>query len=123
MSERRWTEQDVRKMLSNPIYTGMGPFPAAIEEDLWVSSNELRIIREGAAEALALIVDNFEEVFPHLPRPEVEQYVQDAEAFPESTLRRLLVDLRERCRGVTAAELDRVQGMVVLKQHQRRRER
>jgi hypothetical protein len=40
-----WTEADVRRILSNPIYVGIGPFPRIIADDLWISA-QVRLVEE-----------------------------------------------------------------------------
>ena len=42
-SERN--EAEVRRILSNPIYVGIGPFPAIIAEDLWIRA-QVRLVEE-----------------------------------------------------------------------------
>lgn len=45
-----WTEHDVREILSNPIYTGIGPFPQVVDDATWVRAGA-KVIGEIGAEA------------------------------------------------------------------------
>lgn len=49
---KEWTEDDVKSILDNPIYTGMGPFPRMITDDLYVTSALKSIKVRGAEEYL-----------------------------------------------------------------------
>jgi hypothetical protein len=41
------TEQTVRAVLCNPIYAGMGPFPAVVSDEVWVAAAVKAIKEEG----------------------------------------------------------------------------
>lgn len=43
-----WDEDDVEKVLVNPIYTGLGPFPRLIEDELWIKAAARNIKQMGA---------------------------------------------------------------------------
>jgi hypothetical protein len=45
-----WIEQDIREILSNPIYTGIGPFPQIVDDETWVRAGA-KVIAEIGAEA------------------------------------------------------------------------
>ena len=47
-----FTEEDVRGMTSNPIYTGIGPFPQIIPDELWISTAIKQINEQGAIQFL-----------------------------------------------------------------------
>jgi len=47
-----FTEEDVRGMISNPIYAGIGPFPQIIPDEMWVGTAERQINKEGATQFL-----------------------------------------------------------------------
>jgi hypothetical protein len=92
---RRWTAEDVRKMLTNPVYAGMGPYPALVEEEVWLKSNAIRIEREGAKAVVEGVLMRFQETFPDLRTPAAGPYVEEAESDPDAALRHLLADLRD----------------------------
>jgi hypothetical protein len=92
---RRWTAEDVRKMLTNPVYAGMGPYPALVEEEVWLKSNAIRIEREGAKAVVESVLMRFQETFPDLRAPAAGPYVEEAENDPDAALRHLLADLRD----------------------------
>ena len=41
---------DIKRILCNPIYVGIGPYARIVDEDHWVKGNE-KLIREIGAEA------------------------------------------------------------------------
>jgi hypothetical protein len=92
---RQFTAEDVRRVLANPIYVGMGPFPAVAEEDLWIKGNVRRMEEEGIQETFAFILKMFQESVPDLDPPEPDTYVDEAKENPSDALRHLLGDLRD----------------------------
>ncbi len=68
-----WTPEQVRGVLCNPIYAGMGPLPATVSDDVWVKSAALMISQEGAEQFLVNILfvlrELFEELSPTAGRP------------------------------------------------------
>lgn len=48
----RWTAADVRGVIYNPVYAGIGPFPAIISDGEWINVQAKEIEREGAAATL-----------------------------------------------------------------------
>ncbi len=42
--KKNFTERDIQLMISNPIYTGIGPYQQIIADDLWVD-NALKAIQ------------------------------------------------------------------------------
>jgi len=96
MTKKRWTPDDVRKMLTNPVYTGVGPYPAVIEEETWLKCNVRLIEETGTRDVVESILARFQEVFPDLDVPQVEEYTRQAAEEARPALRRLLTDLRAR---------------------------
>ncbi|RLC56547.1 MAG: hypothetical protein DRI80_16120 [Chloroflexota bacterium] len=90
----RWTPEVLKEMLTNPVYAGIGPYPAFIEEREWVEANVRLIEEEGAEPIIENILARFQEVFPLLPLPDTEPYIRDANVNPSATLHRLLAALR-----------------------------
>jgi len=41
----KWTEEKVMDVITNPIYTGVPPFPRLVSDDDWIESN-LRLMDE-----------------------------------------------------------------------------
>lgn len=89
----KFTEDDARAMLANPTYTGMGPYPAIVDADLWIDVNTLMIEEEGAPIVVESILKQFKETFPCFQTPDAAPYIQLAESAPETALCRLLADL------------------------------
>lgn len=96
MTKKRWTPDDVREMLTNPVYAGLGPYPAIVEEETWLQINGRLIEEDGAGEVIGGILARFRQVFPGLDVPGVEEYARQAANEAEVALRRLLDDLRAR---------------------------
>jgi hypothetical protein len=90
---------DVKKILSNPIHAGVGPYPSIVPDEIWIQANARRVREEGPAEAVHSILDAFQETFPHLQLLEPDTYVKEAEGHPQVALQRLLSDLRDLVEG------------------------
>jgi hypothetical protein len=58
-----WTSDQVRGILCNPVYAGIGPFPALVSDHVWVKSAALIISQEGAEQFLVNILFVLREVF------------------------------------------------------------
>ncbi len=52
---------DVRRVLVNPIYAGIPPFPALVSEDEWVRAGVLAIGEMGADAFLRLMLQTLRE--------------------------------------------------------------
>lgn len=48
----KWTPADVQGVIHNPIYAGVGPFPALISDDKWIAAQAMQIESNGAAATL-----------------------------------------------------------------------
>ncbi len=101
MSQVRMSVDDVKKVLSNPVYAGLGPYPSIVPEETWIQANARRVREEGPAEAVRSVLDAFQETFPHLQLLEPDTYVEQAEGHAEVALQRLLSDLRDLVEGAT----------------------
>ena len=58
-----WTPEQVRGILCNPIYAGIGPFPAMVSDDVWVKSAALMISQESSEQFLVNMLFVLREVF------------------------------------------------------------
>jgi hypothetical protein len=58
-----WTPEQVRGTLCNPIYAGIGPFPALVPDDAWVRSAALLISKEGSEQFLVNLLFVLRQVF------------------------------------------------------------
>ena len=47
-----FTAEDIRGMVCNPVYAGMGPYPALIPDDQWVAAATVAIENEGPEQFL-----------------------------------------------------------------------
>lgn len=52
----QFTVEQIRAILVNPIYCGMGPFPRVIEDDKWVRAFAKLLRREGIERTLRLML-------------------------------------------------------------------
>ena len=59
-----WTGDDVAKIITNPVYAGIGPYPAMVPEDQWVEAVAKLIKERGAAPVLRDMLKNLREAFP-----------------------------------------------------------
>jgi hypothetical protein len=83
-------------MLTNPVYTGMGPYPSIIPDEDWLDANTRLIEEDGSEVVIRSILAQFQETFPGLSVPDVEPLVQHAPQGPRETLLQLLAELRSR---------------------------
>lgn len=83
-------------MLTNPVYTGMGPYPAIIRDEDWLDANARLIEEDGSEVVIRSILARFQETFPGLQVPDAESLVRHAPQGPRETLLRLLVELKNR---------------------------
>ncbi len=47
-----WTEKQIRGIICNPIYAGIGPYPAIVSDEQWIKSAAIQISNEGAEQFL-----------------------------------------------------------------------
>ncbi len=55
--DSHWTANDVRAIIHNPVYVGLGPFPPLIDDAMWARAQE-QAIRDDGLEAVLLQVRN-----------------------------------------------------------------
>lgn len=51
-----WDASKVREMLANPVYVGVGPYPAIVTNESWIKSFKSLVADIGLDEALALML-------------------------------------------------------------------
>lgn len=59
-----WKEDEVRKTVANPIYAGVGPYPALISDDDWIATAKKLIKERGSDSFLRDLLANLREAFP-----------------------------------------------------------
>ena len=69
-----FTAENIQGMLTNPIYAGLGPYPALIDDEMYVAA-AARLIREQGAEQflvnlLTVLREAFGSPFDHGPEAE-----------------------------------------------------
>jgi hypothetical protein len=99
LKQRPFTSEDVKQILSNPAYVGMGNVPRLIDDEMWFRT-QVRLVEElGAEETLTHIRTHLLTGFRSVRTVESPTWVadsvqaiatDDADAF----FRRLLVQLR-----------------------------
>ena len=47
-----FTPEEVRGMVCNPVYAGMGPYPSLIPDEQWVAAATVAIANEGSEQFL-----------------------------------------------------------------------
>jgi hypothetical protein len=62
-----WTANDVRAILHNPVYVGLGPFPALIDEATWLAVQERMMREDGLDVSLLQLRTSLEHTFGTLP--------------------------------------------------------
>ncbi len=61
MENKNWTAEDVKKILTNPVYAGMGPFPQIVSDELWIKAFIKAMNELGVTVALQLMLNNLRE--------------------------------------------------------------
>lgn len=94
----RWTEQMIVDLLANPIYAGVGPFPAIVSDDLWLKTFENLVNDLGAVRACQAVHRALVGTFDPLPRCVAEWPGRGVSALEAISARavgeQLLEDLR-----------------------------
>jgi hypothetical protein len=65
--KNEWNANDIRNIKHNPIYIGLGPFPALIDEATWVTVQVRAVQEDGAGPVLLLIRRALEGTFGSTP--------------------------------------------------------
>ena len=86
-----WTVDDVRAIVTSPIYAGVGPFPALVDDDTWVKAIAVGIREEGKETILAQMRGALLDVGLSIPR-----FDKIAETDPEE----IAVEALRLCRQV-----------------------
>ncbi len=63
----RWNVNDIRNIMHNPVYIGLGPFPPMIDEKMWITVQERAIGQDGVGPVLVQIRRALEETFGSAP--------------------------------------------------------
>jgi hypothetical protein len=58
------TPESIKGILINPIYTGVGPFPPLVKDEVWVSACAKLIEEEGSEQFLVNLLFVLRECFP-----------------------------------------------------------
>jgi hypothetical protein len=61
---RQWSEEQVRAIVCNPIYAGIGAYPASQSDDEWVRGAAKLINEEGAEQFLINLLAVLRASFP-----------------------------------------------------------
>ena len=59
-----FTPAEVRGMICNPIYAGLGPFPQMVSDEEWVAAAAMFIKKEGTEQFLVNLLHVLRESFP-----------------------------------------------------------
>lgn len=94
----RWTEEMIVELLANPIYAGVGPFPAIVSDELWVNAFEHLVNDLGAIRACQAVYRALVATFDPLPHCIAEWPGRGVSAIEATSARavgeRLLAELR-----------------------------
>lgn len=58
-----FTPAEVRGMICNPVYAGLGPFPQMVTDEEWVSAAAMFIKKEGAEQFLVNLLHVLRQTF------------------------------------------------------------
>jgi hypothetical protein len=57
------TPAEIRAMVCNPVYAGVGPFPALVSDEEWVAAAAMAIKKEGAEQFLVNLLHVLRQTF------------------------------------------------------------
>lgn len=63
-NRNHWTEDDVADVLTNPIYTGIGPYPRMVDDVTWVRAIARACKENGTQETVLRMLLLLREAFP-----------------------------------------------------------
>ncbi len=58
-----FTPAEIRGMVCNPVYAGIGPFPALVSDEQWVAAAATAIKKEGVEQFLVNLLHVLRETF------------------------------------------------------------
>ncbi len=59
----QFTVPSLLTVITNPIYTGIGPYPKFIEDTTWIKANKMQVERIGASLVLRVMLDSLRQSF------------------------------------------------------------
>jgi len=101
---------DVRRVINNPVYVGIGPFPQINDDVEWIAAQRETISREGARKTLRNIKLALSETFPSgVATVSSESWVEESvdaikKLGPDAFFRELISKLRMELKDVPPAE-------------------
>jgi hypothetical protein len=63
-----WNVNDLRNIIHNPVYVGIGPFPQIIDEATWIAAQEKLLQQDGARAVLSQIRQALETTLGSVPQ-------------------------------------------------------
>ena len=91
--DTEWTENDVKSTITNPVYTGIEPFPPITAFKLWLDTALRMIEEDGAKIVINDVIDYFEKENPNLA-PNPKPYITQAQCDSRAALICLWTDLQ-----------------------------
>ena len=74
--ESPWTQEQVRGVISNPCYAGIGPYRPLVPEEAWIHTAASTIANEGAEQFLVNMLEMLRQSFDrpsHMEMGEAEE--------------------------------------------------
>ena len=59
-----WTENNIKDVITNPVYVGIGPYPQIIQDDVWIATAQKSLSQMGAKEFFGRMLRNLRLSFP-----------------------------------------------------------
>jgi hypothetical protein len=89
-----WNEEDVGKIISNPVLAGIGPYQGIVSDQEWIRANAVVVKQKGAESTIKRILTIYAEAFPALEPPDADLYIEKVNGDPAPVLQSLLGELR-----------------------------
>jgi hypothetical protein len=100
LANNKWTETDVQNIVNNPVYVGIGPFPAIVDDDTWIKAQISNAEETGIRQTLTNIRKTLQETLGRevscISHPEwIDESIQEIKMEGAATFfRQLLSQLR-----------------------------
>jgi len=89
-----WNEEDVGKIISNPVLAGIGTYQGIVSDQQWIGANAVVVKQEGTESTIKRILTIYAEAFPALEPPDADLYIEKVNGDPAPVLQSLLGELR-----------------------------
>jgi hypothetical protein len=59
----KWKEEEVQRVVANPVCVGIGPYPAIVDKKLWVAAASKMMSEVGQEKFLEIMLEELQKAF------------------------------------------------------------